>query len=253
MKTSFRKLHDSYRSTGNCASEAEKARFQALVRGLHDEILLDRKSNFNITLAATSRCEHLENMLEAQQEHINNLELRLARSQYAAQSEALAAEVKFLRTIIHEQQYELAANEDMKKSFDGLQAQFDSLVAQNASASSKLDETMHALRHSDLQNAEICKALEQKTADMELQVHENHRLQIVLFSQKQQLAFCIQQMSSARKDRSPPLPQVLRSLKFEDGTEIDIVDSHHDKRFPTYETLLDDLFNEANEGLGADS
>jgi hypothetical protein len=253
MKTSFRKLHESFKSTGNSASQAEKAQFQAIVRGLFDEILLDRRSNFNIMLASISRCEHLENMLEAQQEHINNLELKLAHSQNAAQLEACAAEVKMLRSTIHEQQHELAANDEMKKSFDGLQAQVDSLAARNAAISSKLDETTHMLRHSDLQNAEIFKALEQKTADMEMQVHENRRLQIVLFSQRQQLAICIKQMSNARQDRSSPLPQVLRSLKFEDGSEIDILESEHDHRLPKYDTLLDDLFNEPSDGLQADS
>lgn len=249
MKTSFRKLHDSFKSTGNSASQAERAQFQAIVRGLYEEIVLDRKSNFSITLSSISRCEHLQRMLEAQQEHINNLELKLANSQSAVQLEALAAEVKSLKTTIHERQYELAANEDTKKSFDRLQSQFDSMAAQSASTSSKLDETMHMLSHSDLQNAEICKALEQKTADMELQVHENRRLQIILFSQRQQLAFCIQQMNIARKDRNPPLPQVVRSLKFEDGSEIEIVQGQHDQQLPTYETLLDDLFNEPNDEL----
>lgn len=188
-------------------------------------------------------------MLEAQQEHINNLELRLAHSQNAAHIETLAAEIKSLKTIVHAQQYELAANEDMKKSFDGLQGQVDILTAQNASVSSKLDETMHMLRHSDLQNAEISKTLYQKTADMELQAQENRRLQIVLFSQRQQLAICIQQMSVAKNDRSPRLPQVIKSLTFEDGSEVEVLELDHEQRLPIYETLLDDLFNEPNDGL----
>jgi hypothetical protein len=249
MKTSFRKLHECFKSPGISASQAQKALFQATVRGLYEEILLDRKSNFSITLASTSRCENLEMMLEAQQEHINNLELRLAHSQNAAHIETLAAEIKSLKTIVHAQQYELAANEDMKKSFDGLQGQVDFLTAQNATVSSKLDETMHMLRHSDLQNAEISKTLYQKTADMELQAQENRRLQIVLFSQRQQLAICIQQMSVAKNDRSPRLPQAIKSLTFEDGSEVEVLELDHEQRLPIYETLLDDLFNEPNDGL----
>jgi hypothetical protein len=252
MKTSFRKLNDFLKSAGNSCSQAEKARFQATVRGLYGEILLDRKSNFSITLASVSRCENLERMLEAQQEHINNLELKLAHSQSASHIEASAAEIKRLKTMIHEQQHELAASEDIKKSFDDLQHQCDSLIAENASISSKLDESMHLLEHSALQNAEISKMLEQKTLDMELQTVENQRLQIVLFSQRQQLAICIQQMNTARNDRTTPLPQTLKSLKFDDGSEFDVSESDGNQLAPTYETLLADLFYEPTDNLQAD-
>jgi hypothetical protein len=252
MKSSFRKLHDCFKSTGNSASQAEKAQFQATVRGLYDEILLDRRSNFSVTLASASRCEQLEKMLEAQQEHINNLELKLAHSQNAANIEACAAELRSLKTTVHEQRHEIAANEDMKKSFNALQLQCDSLTEKNKSLSSKLDETMHMLRHSDLQNAEISKTLEQKTADMDMQTHENRRLQIVLFSQRQQLAIYIQQMNIERTNRSPSLALSVKSLRFEDGSELDIVDNEQDQKLPEYETLLDDLFKEPNEGLLSD-
>jgi hypothetical protein len=252
MKTSFRKLHDCYKSTGHSTSQAEKAQFQAIVRGLYDEILLDRRSNFSITLSSISRCEHLEKMLEAQQEHINNLELKLAHSQNVAHIEAYAAELRSLKTTVHEQQHELAANEELKKAFDALQIQYDSLSERTGSISSRLDETMHMLRHSDLQNAEISKTLEQKTADMELQIQENRRLQIVLFSQRQQLAICIQQMKIDRTNRSPHLPLAVKSLRFEDGSELDIAESEQDQNLPKYTTLLDDLFNEPNDGLFSD-
>ena len=84
---------------------------------------------------------------------------------------------------------------------------------------------------------------------MELQAQENRRLQIVLFSQRQQLAICIQQMSVAKNDRSPRLPQAIKSLTFEDGSEVEVLELDREQRLPQYETLLDDLFNEPNDGL----
>ncbi len=252
MKSSFRKLHDCFKKMGHSANQAEKAQFQAIVRGLYDEILLDRRSNFSITLASVSRCEHLEKMLEAQQEHINNLELKLAHSQNAAHIESYAAEVRSLMTTVHEQRHELAASDEMKKSFNALQSQCDSLTERNESLSSKLDETMHMLRHSDTQNAEISKTLEQKIADMEMQSYENRRLQIVLFSQRQQLAICIQQMKIEKSNRSPSLALALKALKVEDGSTLDTVDIEQQQTLPEYETLLDDLFHEPNDGILSD-
>jgi len=259
MKTSFRKLNESFNSTGNSVGQAEKARFQATVRGLYDEILLDRKSNFTITLAAASRCENLEQMLEAQQEHINNLELKLAHCQNSAHIETTDAKIKSLMTTIRQQAHEIAAMEDMKKSFPALQQQCDSLTAQNklslqkiASISSTLDETMHMLRHSDLQKAEVAKTLERSTVDLEMQAQENRRLQIVLFSQRQQLAICIQQMGIFRNDRSVPLPQAIKSLTFEDGSEHAVLDGDQYQRAQTYEILLDDLFDSPTDRQQAD-
>ena len=259
MKTSFRKLNESFNSTGNSVGQAEKARFQATVRGLYDEILLDRKSNFTITQAAVSRCENLEHMLEAQQEHINNLELRLAHCQNSAHIEATDAKIRSLMTTIRQQAHEIAAIEDMKKSFPALQQQCDLLTAQNvlnlqkiASISSSLDETMHMLKHSDLQKAEVAKALERNTADLELQAQENRRLQIVLFSQRQQLAICIQQMAILRNDRSVPLPQALKSLTFDDGSEHEVLNGDQYERAQTYDVLLEDLFDSPNSRLQAD-
>jgi chromosome segregation ATPase len=252
MKSSFRKLHDCFKSTGHFVSQAERAQFQATVRGLYDEILLDRKSNFSITLASVSRCEHLEKMLEAQQEHINNLELKLAHSQNATHIDAYAAEVRSLKTTVHEQRHELAASEEIKKSFNSLQLEYESLAERNQSISSELDETMHMLRDSDMQNAEISKTLEQKTAEMEMQAHENRRLQIVLFSQRQQLAICVQQMKLDRTNRSPSLALPIKSFSFQEDSDFDTLNSAQEQRLPEYETLLDDLFTEPNDEILSD-